>query len=77
MWIGVNPAGYRVGESHPQAVLTWADVDLIRELHEEHGITVAELARKFECAYSTVRDVVEFRTWVTAPRWVARRSDRG
>lgn len=46
--VGVNEKGYRIGEDHPQAKLSDADVELIRELHFEHGLSYGEIARKWD-----------------------------
>lgn len=44
----VNDAGLRIGEDHPNAKLTDAEVELIRSLHEDDGMTYETLAEKFE-----------------------------
>lgn len=46
--VAVNEEGLRIGEDHPNANLSDADVDLIRDLHEEDGLTYETLAEKFE-----------------------------
>lgn len=46
--VRVNDEGRLVGEDHPRAKLTDHDVDLIRELHEAHGLSTTMIARKFE-----------------------------
>lgn len=45
--VAVNEAGLRIGEDHPNAKLTDAEVELIRQLHEE-GMSYETLAEKFE-----------------------------
>lgn len=57
----------RTGEDHPNSKLTWGEVDLMRQLHEEYGLSAAEIARKLECPWSTVRDVVYYRAWLHYP----------
>ena len=72
--IGLNEKNYRVGESHVHAVLTWDDVDLIRDLREDYGLTYRELAEKFEVSIWTIRDVVKYITWIEKPiRTIAKR----
>lgn len=44
------------GESHPRAVLSDHDVDLVLELRS-HRFTYDELALKFETPKSTIRDI--------------------
>ena len=56
-----NHRGYRVGESHHRAKLTDDDVRLVRALHNE-GLGYGTIARKFDSAPSTIRDIVTFRT---------------
>lgn len=59
--VAVNERGYRVGQDHQAAVLTDAEVDLIRELREVHGWTYAALAGKFEVGKSTIQDICTYR----------------
>lgn len=59
--VGVDQNGNRVGEDHGKAKLTDHDIDLIRELHEEHGLGYRTLARKFETSKSTIRDICKYR----------------
>lgn len=46
----VNDAGLRIGEDHPNAKLTDAEVERIRSLHEDDGMTYEALAEKFEAS---------------------------
>ena len=52
----------RNGERHHKARLSDEDVELMRELHEAHGLKVSEVARKFEISYWTARDICKYRT---------------
>ena len=45
--VAVNDAGLRIGEDHPNAKLTDAEVERIRSLHED-GMSYEALAEKFE-----------------------------
>ena len=62
--VGVNAAGYRVGESHHRAKLSNADINLILYLAEA-GLSQREIAKKFDdglvVSRSTVRDVLSGR----------------
>lgn len=60
-FIGISESGSRCGETHHRAKLTDHDVDLIRELHEEHGLSYGVLAVKFEVSKSTIRDLCRYR----------------
>ena len=46
-------------EYHPQCKYSSKDVELIRQLHDE-GISVCEIARKFEIPHQTVSDYIRF-----------------
>ncbi|WP_205203172.1 hypothetical protein [Azonexus hydrophilus] len=46
--VAINDAGLRIGEEHPNAKLTDAEVERIRDLHEFDGMTYKALAEKFE-----------------------------
>lgn len=46
--VAVNDAGLRIGEGHPNAKLTDAEVERIRSLHEDDGMSYDTLAEKFE-----------------------------
>ena len=52
--VAVNSRGYRIGETHPRAVLTDHEVDLVLELHFEEGWSYAALALKFEVSVRAV-----------------------
>jgi hypothetical protein len=58
--VGVNDIGRRVGDSHPNAKLTDADVELLRALHGE-GWGYRRLAAKFEVSKSLVRYIIKGR----------------
>lgn len=46
--VAVNEAGLRIGEDHPNAKLTNAEVELIRSLHEDDGMSYEAIAEKFD-----------------------------
>lgn len=58
--IAVNDEGRRIGQSHHRAKLSDAEVDLMRELHEDYGFGYRRLAAKFECGVTTVRHIVTY-----------------
>lgn len=67
--MGVNEKGRPVGESHPKARLTDHDVDLIFVLYQD-GMTIVEIARKFECRKSVINDILKGRRRAQrAVRW--------
>lgn len=55
-WIAVNDRGLAIGESHPRAVLTDHEVDLVLELRAE-GKSYEWLAVKFEIHKGTVAKI--------------------
>lgn len=55
--LAVNDRGLLIGESHPRAVLTDRDVDLLLELRAE-GYSLAWLAVKFEVSKGCVWKIV-------------------
>ena len=59
--VPVNQAGRVIGENHHRARLSDQDVELIRELRAA-GLSLAQIAQKFEIARSTVYDIVKDRT---------------
>ena len=63
-WINKCYTGRVSGEDHPKAKLSDADCEMIRELYGEpgEGLTYQEIAIKYECSKSTVRDIVKCRT---------------
>lgn len=65
--VGVDENGNRVGEDHPKAKLTDHEVELIRELYEGGGLSMREIAEKFEVAKSTIVAIVNFNRRATAP----------
>ena len=57
--VGLNEHGKRVGESHHRAKLTDHEIDLIRDLYED-GMSVSEIARKFEIQKSHCWDICHY-----------------
>lgn len=69
--IALGEKGKRIGESHHRSRLTDAQVDEIRELREEEGMSYGRLAERFGSKKSTIRDICKYLTRVqVAVRWV-------
>jgi hypothetical protein len=69
-WVAVNDAGQRIGESHPRAVLTDHDIDLMFALWEDGSWSYARIAVKFEISKSHAWDILNFRKrGQSATRW--------
>jgi len=64
--VAVNESGRRIGESHPRAKLSDHEIDLIRQLAEE-GLTVAQIARKFEISKGAAGDIITCRRRAQTP----------
>jgi len=58
--VAVNDRGRRIGDSHPLAKLTDHEIDLIRTLHEEEGMSYKTLAEKFEISQWTVGRICRY-----------------
>lgn len=58
--VAVDEQGRRIGEDHPAARLTDDEVDLMRQLREEHGWGWRRLAQKFEVSTQTVRRICRY-----------------
>jgi hypothetical protein len=59
--VGMDEKGYRVGEDHPNAKLTDAQVAQIRLLHEEGFVGYRTLSRLFKTPRSTISDICHYR----------------
>jgi Mor family transcriptional regulator len=64
--IAVNALGRRVGDSHHNAKLTDAEVDMLLNLHEE-GWGYKKLSAKFELSKTSVRNICNGRTRCQVP----------
>lgn len=71
-WVSFNNQGKRRGESHPKARLTDEDCELIRSAYASGMFTYQQLADKFDCSKSTIRDIIKFRTRPDVVRMIIR-----
>lgn len=51
-----------VGQLHPKARLTDHEVELLRRMHEDDGISLRKLAQAFEVPWQTVQSICAGRT---------------
>lgn len=65
--IAVGEKGVPIGENHPGAKLSDAEVDHMRELHEEGLVGYRTLAKFFRTTRDTVRQICTFRRRATTP----------
>ena len=69
--VAVSDRGYRLGDSHPQAKLTNADVDRVHELREA-GLSLAHIAGQVGASKSAVAHILSGRRRAEIPvAWVA------
>jgi DNA invertase Pin-like site-specific DNA recombinase len=57
--VAVNDLGLRVGEDHPNAKLSDAEVEMVRKLHEM-GMSYALIAEKFESSIHTIGKICRY-----------------
>jgi hypothetical protein len=68
--VAVNDRGWRIGEGHHNSKLSDHDVDLMRELREEHRLPVSALAEKFEVSKTLVKRICRYEIRCQTPdRW--------
>jgi DNA invertase Pin-like site-specific DNA recombinase len=58
--ISIGERGGRLGEDNGRAKLTDREVELVRALHFQHGMTYAALAEKFEVSKSLIGKICRF-----------------
>lgn len=56
----INRAGKVIGEDHPRARLSDAQVDKIREDYEERGKAIKVMAREYKVSPRTIRRIVRY-----------------
>lgn len=60
-YIRRNHTGHRLGEHHPKARLTDADVARMRAMHAG-GASIPHTAMEFGCSYWTAYDILKYKT---------------
>lgn len=58
--LAYNEKGFPVGETHYNARISNAMVDLIRERHEDDGLGYRRIAKELGIAYTTVRKICTY-----------------
>lgn len=66
--VPVNERGYRIGAGHHNSTIPDEVVTLIRDLREEHKLTLPEIARRTAVKLETVRLIVYYRRRAQVPR---------
>lgn len=65
--VPVKEAGLRIGEEHPRAKLTDAEVERIRSLHEDEEMTYKALAEKFEVSWHCIGRICRYERRAQTP----------
>lgn len=65
--VGYGENGYRVGEGHHCSHISDALVDHIRELHEDHGKGIREIARMVNVSVAMVSDICSYKRRAETP----------
>lgn len=65
--VAINESGYRLGEDHHHARLNNEQVDRIRDLHEEHGLTYTQLAKMYGVSKSAIAGICQYRRRAQTP----------
>lgn len=70
VFIAVDENGLRIGQTHPNAKLTDAEVDQIRDLHELANWDYTKLAQAYAVPYITIQKICTYqRRASTIARW--------
>lgn len=66
----MNDRGRRIGETHHNALISDAQVDRMRDRHEDDGAGYRKIAREFGVALTTVRKICTYERRAQTPdRW--------
>lgn len=65
--VALNENGRRIGEDHHRAKFTDEQVDRIRDLREDHGLTYVQLASLFQSNKATIQSICQYRTRAQTP----------
>lgn len=65
--VAINESGYAVGEDHHNAKLTNEQIDRIRDLHEDYGLSYRQLAAMYGVSKSSIADICQYRRRAQTP----------
>lgn len=66
-YVAINELGRRIGEGHHNAILTDAEVELLRDLREIDGMSYRVLAEKFEISKWAVGRICRYERRAQTP----------
>jgi ribosome-binding protein aMBF1 (putative translation factor) len=70
-YAAINDIGCRIGEGHPRSTISDAEVDRIRELREDRGLSYGQIALMVERPVCTIAKICRYeRRAQTAVRWI-------
>lgn len=58
--VAVNEAGLRIGEGHPNIKLTDSEIERIRSLHEDDGLSYRQIAGLYEISKGAVAKICRY-----------------
>jgi hypothetical protein len=68
--IALNERGWPIGETHWNAHISNAQVDRIRELHEDERVTPGQIAIRLNISVNTIRKICRYERRAQTPeRW--------
>jgi ribosome-binding protein aMBF1 (putative translation factor) len=65
--IALNENGRPIGENHHKATLSDEQVNRIRDLREDHGLTYDQLAAMYSVPKATIQSICQYRTRAQTP----------
>ena len=65
--VAVGETGERIGEDHPKAELTNEQVDRMRDLREDFGMTYTQLAAMYNVTKRSVAAICQYKRRVSTP----------
>ena len=65
--VAINEHGRRIGEHHPRSRFTDEQVNRIRDLREDHGLTYEQLADMYQVHKQTIASICQYRTRAQTP----------
>lgn len=69
-YVALNERGQRIGEGHPNATISDATVDLIRDMREEDNMTYDAIAKQLNICKELVAKICRYERRAQTPdRW--------
>ena len=59
-FVAVNEFGWRIGQDHHNAKLSNDDIDHIRDLREDLGLSYSEIARRYSISVAGVQKICNY-----------------